>query len=83
MMTAIEQQHLKGFTLKNLVVTIIGTASIVTSVMTTYFALKSDIADIKANSEITNRVNDLRLKMLETEVSLLRADVDKLKEGKK
>jgi len=81
-MTTLEQSHLKGFTLKNLIVTIVGTTSIVTSVMTTYFALKDDVKDLKNSTEVINRVNDMRLKILETQVQILQQDVKELKERK-
>lgn len=77
-MSGIEHQQLKGLTLKNLIVTIIGTASIVISVMTTYFQLKGDISDVKNQQETTNRVNDIRLKTLETRVDLLEAQMKAL-----
>jgi len=82
-MTAIEHQQLKGITVKNFILTIASTISIVVSIMTTYFGLKSDISDIKAANEVTNRVTELRLKTLETEVFVLQQDVIKLKEGGK
>jgi len=82
-MTAIEHQQLKGITVRNFILTIASTISIVVSIMTTYFNLKADISDVKAQNEITNRVTDLRLKTLEVEFALLQADVDRLKEGHK
>ncbi|QKJ28468.1 hypothetical protein HQ865_01390 [Mucilaginibacter mali] len=78
-MTSIEHQQLKGITLKNLVVTIMSTASIVASVMTTYFQLKSDINDVKTQQEAQTRVNEIRLKVLEGQVALLQTEVEQLK----
>ena len=78
-MTAIEHRELKGITLRNLVVTIVSTASIVASVITTYFQLKEDIRDIRLNQETQNRVNDIRLKVLENQVSMLQHQVDQIK----
>jgi hypothetical protein len=78
-MTTIEHKELKGITLKNLLVTIISTASIVASVMTTYFQLKNDIHDVKINQETQNRVYDIRLKVLETQVNVLQHQVDEIK----
>lgn len=78
-MTAIEHKELKGITLRNLIVTIVSTASIVASVMTTYFQLKEDIRDIRLNQETQNRVNDIRLKVLENQVSVLQHQVDQIK----
>ncbi|HTK18074.1 MAG TPA: hypothetical protein VL442_01105 [Mucilaginibacter sp.] len=81
-MTTIEHRELKGITVKNLLVTIFSTASIVASVMTSYLQLKSDIHDIKLSQETQNRVYDIRLKILETQVSVLQRHVDELSKGK-
>jgi hypothetical protein len=78
-MTAIEHQQLKGITVKNLVVTIFSTASIVASVMTTYFGLKSDIQEIKNAQSTEARVNAIRIKVLEDQVNLLQKEVDEIK----
>lgn len=75
-MTAIEHKELKGITVRNLVVTIASTASIVASVMTTYFGLKTDIREIKATQETETRINNIRLKVLEDDVTLLQKQVD-------
>ncbi|WP_426671257.1 terminase large subunit domain-containing protein [Mucilaginibacter sp. McL0603] len=57
----------------------ISTASIVASVMTSYFQLKSDIHDIRINQETQNRVYDIRLKIVESQVGLLQQQVDELR----
>lgn len=80
-MTSIEHQQLKGITVKNLIVTIISTASIVASVMTTYFQLKGDIADVKGQQETQNRVNEIRIKTLEGRVDILEVEVRSLKDA--
>ncbi len=64
-MTAIEHTELKGITIRNMVVTVISTASIVASVMTTYYGLKNDIMEIKSTQETETRINNIRIKMLE------------------
>ena len=81
-MTTIEHRELKGITIKNLLVTIFSTASIVATVMTSYLQLKSDIHDIKLSQETQNRVYDIRLKVLETQVSVLQHQVDELSRSK-
>ena len=81
-MTTIEHREQKGITIKNLLVTIFSTASNVATVMTSYLQLKSDIHDIKLSQETQNRVYDIRLKVLETQVSVLQHEVDDLREGK-
>ena len=78
-MTAIEHKELKGITVRNLVVTVVSTASIVASVMTTYFGLKTDIKEIKATQETEARINNIRLKVLENDVALLQKEVDDIK----
>ena len=81
-MTAIEHKELKGITIKNLVVTIISTASIVVSVMTTYFQLKNDIHDVKTLQNTESRINEIRLKILEGKVTVLQQEVDDIKNKK-
>ncbi len=78
-MTALEHRELRGITIKNLVVTIISTASIVVSVTTSYFQLKNDIHDIKTTQENQSRVNEIRLKVLESNVAMLQQQVNEFK----
>lgn len=78
-MTAIEHKELKGITLKNFIWTIISTISIVASVMTTYFNLKSDVNELRDRQEITDRVNEIRLKVLEGQVSVLQQEMQEIK----
>lgn len=79
-MTAIEHKELKGITIKNLMFTIFSTASIVVSVMTTYFQLKNDIHDVKTLQDSQSRINEIRLKVLEGDVAILQQEVTKIKE---
>ena len=74
-MTTIENHQLKGITLKNIFVTIVSTASIVASVMTTYFGLKADIAGIKSSQETEARINNIRIRVLEDRVTLLQKQI--------
>jgi hypothetical protein len=78
-MTAIEHRELKGITVKNLIVTIVSTASIVASVMTTYLGLKNDIREVKTSQETETRINNIRLKILEDQVALLQKEVNEIK----
>ena len=82
-MTTIEHREIKGITLKNILVTVLSTISIVMSVMTTYFQLKSDIKDVRSIQETQARVNEIRLKVLEGQVAVLQQDVNKLKDSRK
>ncbi len=70
-MTTIEHKELRGITTKNLMVTVMSTASIVASVMTTYYGLKDDIHEVSIKQETQARVYEIRLKVLESEVALL------------
>jgi cell division protein FtsL len=81
-MTTFEHRELKGITIKNIVVTIISTASIVISVMTTYFQLKEDIRDVRIQQDAQNRINEIRLKVLEGQVALLQREVEQIKTKK-
>ncbi|MES2268655.1 MAG: hypothetical protein V4520_17955 [Bacteroidota bacterium] len=81
-MTSIEHRQLKGITIKNIVVTIISTASIVASVMTTYFELKGDINEVKLDQQSQNRVNEIRLKILESQIAVLQREMQEIKPTK-
>lgn len=81
-MTTIEHRELKGITVRNLIVTIVSTASIVASVMTTYFQLKADIHDVSLKQETQARVDEIRLKVLENQVAILQQQVDEIKNQK-
>ncbi|MGZ3757231.1 MAG: hypothetical protein ACXVAY_00765 [Mucilaginibacter sp.] len=78
-MTAIEHKELKGITIKNLIVTVLSTASIVVSVMTCYFQLKNDIYYIKTQVDTQYRINEIRLKVLEQNVTMLQQQVTEIK----
>ncbi|SHM51758.1 hypothetical protein [Mucilaginibacter sp. OK098] len=78
-MTAIENHQIKGITIKNVVVTIISTASIVASVVTTYFGLKADIQSIKSSQETEEKITNLRVTVLENQVTLLQKEMDVIK----
>jgi hypothetical protein len=82
-MTAIEHTELKGITIRNMIVTVISTASIVASVMTTYYGLKNDIMEIKSTQETETSINNIRIKMLEGQVTLLQAEITAIKGYKK
>lgn len=76
-----EHQIIKDYTVKNLIITIISTATIVGSVMSTYFNLKSNISDVQNHQETTERVNEIRLKVLEGEVSLMQQQIAEFKDN--
>jgi hypothetical protein len=81
-MTAIEHRELKGITIRNIIVTLLGTASIVASVTTSYFRLKSDINEMRTMQDSQSRINELRLKVLEGNVAILQQEVQKINDKK-
>ena len=81
-MTSIEHRQLKGITIKNIIVTIVSTASIVTSVMASYFQLRSDINEVKVQQEAQTRIDEVRLSILEGQVAVLQREVEEIKTTK-
>jgi hypothetical protein len=79
-MTAIEHTELRGITIKNMVVTVISTASIVASVATAYYNLKSDINGVRNEQYTENRIYDMRLKIVESEIAILQTEVQQMRE---
>jgi len=77
-MTAIENHQIKGITIKNVVVTIISTASIVASVVTSYFGLKTDIQTTRSAQETEARITNIRIKILEDQAALLQKEVNEI-----
>lgn len=75
-MTSIEQRQLKGITVKNILVTVMSTASIVATVMGSYFQLRSDLHDMRIQQDSQNRITDIRLKVLESQVSMLQHQIN-------
>ncbi len=82
-MTTLEHREIRGITLKNIVVTVISTISIVVTVVASYFQLKSNLQEVRVIQDTQNRVNEVRLKVLENQVSVLQQEVNELKNGKK
>jgi hypothetical protein len=50
--------------------------------MTTYFQLKGDIRDVRIQQDAQNRINEIRLKVLEGQVALLQREVEQIKTKK-
>jgi hypothetical protein len=78
-MTSFEHRELRGITIRSIVVTIVSTASIVATVMTSYLQLKGDIRDMQTKQEAQTRVNEIRLRVLEGQVALLQREVEEIK----
>ena len=49
------------------------------SVITAYYNLKSDITGVKNEQYTENRIYDMRLKILESRVTLLQTEVQEMK----
>jgi len=81
-MTAIEHRELKGITLRNSLITIGSTISIVVTLLTNYYSLKSDMKDIKWQSQTDKQVTQLQIKVLESRIATLEIDIKDLKAKK-
>lgn len=73
-----EHRELKGITVKNIIVTVISTATIVVSVMTTYFGIKAEIEKNQYQQEEYNRINDIRLKTIEQRQDIMEKEIQDL-----
>jgi hypothetical protein len=78
-----EHTALRGITIKNMIVTIVCTATIVISVMATYQGLRSDMNSQNLNQNNQNKIFELRIKIIEDEVSIINNRIDELKTDKK
>ena len=76
----LEHSILKGYTIKNMMVTIISTASIVATVMGSYFNLKSTMSLDRADQNTHNQITELRLKVLEDKQIIIQHEIDEIKE---
>jgi hypothetical protein len=50
--------------------------------MASYFQLRSDISGVKVQQEAQNRVNEVRLRVLEGQVTVLQREVEDIKSVK-
>lgn len=57
----------------------ISTASIVVSVMTTYFQLKNDLTQLKDQQDTETRINNIRLKIIESQVAVLQQELHEIR----
>jgi hypothetical protein len=69
--TPIEQQEIKGFSLKNLYAVIVATTLIVSSVIGTYFKVSTQIERIANDNAANIKYNDLRMKVLEQKLDIM------------
>lgn len=73
-----EHSQLRGITIKNMIVTVACTATLVSGGMGAYFGLKTDMKDIKDNQTTYNKITDLRLKAIEDRQNLLELQIHDL-----
>ncbi|MDO3644720.1 hypothetical protein [Mucilaginibacter sp. L3T2-6] len=78
-MSNLEDHQIKGITIKNAILTVVSTASIVASVTTMYYNLKAEIQQNRADRETETRLTNLRLAVLENQVALLQKEVNTIK----
>jgi len=70
-----EHNQIKGITIKNMIVTVVCTASIVASVTTAYFGITNSISSIGYKQEEQNKIIDLRIRTLEDQQKLIREEI--------
>jgi hypothetical protein len=75
-----EHSQLRGITIKNMIVTIVCTATLVSTIMTAYFGIRSDIKDIRDNQNTYDKITDLRLKAIEDRQNLLELQIRQIKD---
>ena len=75
---SIENKEIRGITPKTVYLTIVSTASIILSIATIYFALKADIQRISDDTNTTNRINEIRIKLLEERISTQELEIKQI-----
>jgi uncharacterized protein YlxW (UPF0749 family) len=78
-MSPIEEKEIRGLSIKNLIAIVSCTVAIVSSVLTTYFLMKSEIQELKNSKVYDEKILDMRFKLLETKYDLLQAQVNEIK----
>lgn len=78
-MSPIEEKEIRGLSVKNLIAIVSCTVAIVSSVLTTYFLMKSEIQELKNSKVYDEKILDMRFKLLETKYDLLQAQVNEVK----
>lgn len=89
-MTSFETKEIRGLNWRNLIGAVVGTVSVVTTILLSYSDLKAEIAETRSKQEKYQekttlkyesdaRYDDLRLTVLEKTVTLLQLQIDNLK----
>lgn len=76
--TPIETREIRGLSIKGLITLIVCTISICGTVIGTYSSLNSKIDTLKIERQSEERITDLRIRTLETQLSALNTQVRQL-----
>lgn len=77
-----EHSQLRGITIKNMMVTIVCTATLVSTILASYYGIRDDMKDIKDNQNTYNKITDLRLKAIEDRQNILEMQIGELRKSK-
>jgi hypothetical protein len=78
-MDAFETKEIRGISLKGLIALIGCTITICTTTVVSYSNLKSDIRTIQVEKGADEKINDQRIKIVETEVDAIRVNIESLR----
>lgn len=77
-----EHSQLRGITIKNMIVTVACTATLVISLMTAYSGLKSDNLTTRQMQDEQNKILELRIRIIEDQQKLLSQQIRELQDKK-
>lgn len=74
----IENREIRGLSYKTGLTILISTITIVVSIVTIYFLLKQDIANIRIEKAKDDQYNNLRMTLIETDIKTLNLKLENL-----
>lgn len=77
-----EHSQLKGITIKNMIVTVVCTASLVITIMGAYNGLKESMTEQRLRQDTQNQLIDLRLKAVEDQQTIIRQQIKEIQDRK-
>ena len=77
-----EHSQLKGITIKNMIVTVVCTASLVVTIMGAYSGLKESMTEQRLRQDTQNQLIDLRLKAVEDQQIIIRQQIKEIQDRK-
>lgn len=77
-----EHSELKGITIKNMIVTVICTATLVITIMGSYAGLKAEISDVRHDQSEHDKITDLRIRVVEDQQKILSEQIKELQNRK-